>query len=253
MFFEDIEPLTSDRLAEAISQSYKVFAKYRKSGTIDHCDCSLCMTNEDAKLLSTLPLEDISSELLAKYTNSAHGENEFQFKHFLPRYFDLIAQCDPPTDMSCIDVCLARLGSARYRKKWPSAEVQIIDEFFDAFMETCLYQLLLVKWHSGWKLEFDIGEVLSMVVLAGGDIERVLDVFERGADPEAAVHMASLRKEVKYRKGIPQYNNEFLKESPAAAKRIGEWAMRDEVTERIKAASKLLDDPNYDDVISGGL
>lgn len=252
MLWEDVEPLSSDRLTVAISRSYQIFANYRLSGTIDYCNCDQCMTDVNARLLSTLPLENISSTLLAEYTNSAHTDNETQFKYFLPRYFDLIAQCDPPTDLD-LEICLVRLASADYRNKWPSAEVQMVDEFFDAFMEVSLYQLLLLEWPAGLSLEFDIGKVLTMVVRAGGDIERLLDGFERGADPEAAIHMASLRRDIVYRKSMPQYNNAHLEDHPVAAKQIGEWLMRDLVTERIKAASKLIDNPMYDDVISGGL
>ncbi len=42
----------------------------------------------------------------------------------------------------------------------------------------------------GLHLDFGKGEVLGMVVLAGGDRERVLAVFDASPDPQAAVHMA---------------------------------------------------------------
>ena len=252
MFWEDIEPVITDRLAETVDQSYKVFVKYQLSGTLEYCNCNVCMTDEQAAQLSSLSLKNISSKLLAEYTNSAHADNEPQFKYFLPRYFDLIARCDPPTDLG-LETCLNRLGSARYREKWPSDETQMVDEFFDAFMEASLNQLLLIEWPAGLRLEYDIGEVLCMVVLTGGDIDRVLDVFERCEDPEAAVHMGSLRRDVRYRKGAPQYLNAHLEDFQPDANRIGEWLMRDAVTERIKTAKNLLNDPNYDDVLSFGL
>lgn len=256
MFWEDIEPVMSDRLEQSVTQSYAVFAKYRLSGTIEYCDCNVCMTTEDAAKLSSLPLDEISSTLLGEYTNSAHGYDaeiiEPQFKHFLPRYLDLIAQCDPPSPIG-LETCLSRLGHAGYRNAWPTDEIAAIDEFFDAFMEASLNQLLLLKWPVGLRLEFDIDDVLCMVVSAGGNLERVLDVFDHGADPEAAVHMASLRSNIQYVKDGQRYSNPFLEDRPDAAKRIAEWLGRETVTERILAAADLLDDPDYDDVLALGL
>ncbi len=256
MFWEDIEPLMTDRLEQAVARSYTVFAKYQLSGTIVYCDCNVCMTAEDAAKLSSLPLNEMSSTLLGEYTNSAHGYDaetiEPQFKHFLPRYLDLIAQCDPPSSIG-LETCLSRLGHANYRKAWPTDEAEIVDEFFDAFMEASLNQLLLQKWPVGLRLEFDMDDVLCMVVIAGGDLERVLGVFDNGADPEAAVHMASLRSNIQHVKGGPRYSNPFLEDHPDAAMRIAEWLGRETATERIMAAADLLDDPDYDDVLALGL
>lgn len=256
MFWEDIEPVMTDRLERAVARSYEVFEKYRLNGTIAYCDCNVCMTAGDATKLSSLPLNEISSTLLGEYTNSAHGYDtetiEPQFKHFLPRYLDLIAQCDPPSSIG-LETCLSRLGCAAFRKTWPSGETEIIEEFFDAFIEASLNQLLLLEWPVGLRLEFDIDDVLCMVVIAGGDLERVLGVFDGAADPEAAVHMASLRSNIQHAKGGPRYSNPFLDDHPEAAQRIAEWLGRETVTERIMGAADLLDDANYDDVLAMGL
>jgi len=144
-----------------------------------------------------------------------------------------------------------RLGG--YREKWPAAEVEAVDEFFDCFAGTSVHQLLLVEWPVGLRLEFDMGEVLAMVVLSGGDLDRVLAVIDDSADPEAAVHMASLRDDIKIRDGVPHFTNAHLDTHPEATKRIGTWLMRDAVTERILAATDALNDPAYDDVIALGL
>ncbi|MEQ8825429.1 MAG: hypothetical protein RIC14_13750 [Filomicrobium sp.] len=251
MFWDRIEPILTPRLQAAVAQSYGVFQKYKLNGTITYCDCPSCMTADTAHQLSTLPLKNISASLLAEYTNSAHGYDrkviEPEFKYFLPRYFDLIARCEPPSHLD-LEACLVRLDG--YRDAWPTNETEAVDDFFDAFVEASLQQLGLLKWPVGYRLEFDLGEVLIAIVLAGGDIERVLGTIDAGEDPAAAAHMASMRLQLGWRDGQYIYENAFLEDHPDIARRLGEWLRRDSVDERIIAASDQLDDPRYDDILN---
>jgi hypothetical protein len=251
VFWEDVEPNLTPRLNDAVAKAYDVFGKYRLSGTIVHCDCSVCMSAEVAAKLSSLPLAQIDASLLAEYTNSAHGYDtgtiEREFKHFLPRYLQLIANCDPPSNLG-LETCLVRLRG--YRDRWPAREIEAVDAFFDAFLTASLDQLGLAEWPVGLRLQFDMGEVLGMVALAGGDLERVLAQFEAGSDPQAAVHMASMRLHVRVRKGRSYFDNAHYEEFPEAATHVGEWLMRDEVAERILAAHEAFDDASYDDIFN---
>ncbi|NNE23768.1 MAG: hypothetical protein HKN11_14280 [Rhizobiales bacterium] len=256
MFWDRIEPVVTDRVKAAVDDAYEVFSNYQMRAPLVFCDCNVCMTHEQARALLSTPLRMIPQELLAEYTNSAHGYDreliETQFKYLLPRYLDLIADCKPPSHQD-IETCLDRLGSAGYRTSWPAREVEVIGEFFDAFVEANLVNLHLLKWPVGLRLEFDMIDVLVMVVRASGDLERVLDVFDKAPDPEAAVHMASMRADVENTDGRHLYRNAFLEDRPAEAAMIGEWLMRDSVTERIMEAAGLLDDPSYDGVLEMGL
>ena len=116
-----------------------------------------------------------------------------ELRYFLPRYFELIAAHDYP-DRGGLDICLRRLGDADYRKKWPRAEVESIDRFFDAFLNDSLTRLDLEP--VGYRLAFDIKDVVTLVVTAGGDIDRLLHAWAGAEDPAAAIHMAALREDV---------------------------------------------------------
>lgn len=251
MFWEDVDPILTPRLEEAIAAAYERFARYKLSGTITYCNCPVCMTDEVAGQLSTQPLKDISAPILAEYTNSAHGYDreiiEPEFKYFLPRYLDLIAQCDPPSHLG-LETCLTRLDG--YRDNWPREEVNAVDEFFDAFAGASVYHLYLLEWPVGYRLEFDMGELLGMVILAGGDLPRVLDVLDTCPDPYAAVHMASMRLDLRTINGVPSFENAHLESHPTATKLLGEWVTRDSVTDRIIAAHDELQDPDYDDILN---
>ncbi|GAB4531171.1 MAG: hypothetical protein Tsb0019_32960 [Roseibium sp.] len=251
MFWERVEPILTMHLKAAVDRAYKVFAKYRLTGTIIHCDCPCCMGSDVARRMSTLPLVEIGPDLLAEYTNSAHGYDresiEPEFKHFLPRYFDLIAHCRPPSHLGA-EHCLVRL--AGYRENWPRDEVDTVDAFFEAFVEACLQQGRLLKWPVGYRLEFDLGEVLAMIVLAGGDLDRTLAVIDESNAPLTAVHLASLRLELVTKDMEVYYDNAFLEEHADAAQKIGEWLQRDRVTERIMTAPGLLGSCDYDDILN---
>lgn len=251
-FWEKIEPIFTPALKQEVDGAYKVFEKYKLSGTIIHCDCNVCMTEENAHALSTLPLKEISASLLGEYTNSAHGWNEIvlrEFKHFLPRYFELIAQCDPPCHLG-LETTLARLDGY---KDWPKEEVQAVDAFFDAFLDANIGQLGLIQWPVGLRLEFDLADILIMIVYAGGDLVRALDVFDKAEDPAAALHMSSLRANVLPREGGYQLDNAFLSDRKEFAYLIGDWLMRDEVTKRIESQADKFDGTDYEEVIFLGL
>ena len=257
MFWDKIDPHIPEPLQAAVDRAYTVFARYTVSGIIVHCDCPVCMSEEVAQQLSTLPLKEISPALLGEYTNSAHGYDtgdiEREFKHFLPRYLDLIAQCRPPSPLDLLAPCLARLGEAGYRTNWPADEAAAIDAFFVAFVEASVFQLGLARWPAGMRLEYDMGEVLIMIVRAGGDLGAALAAFDASPDPQAAVHMASMRRDVHAHNGRVFFHDAFLEDYPDAADTIGLFLMRDSVDERILDAPALLDDPDFDDVLELGM
>lgn len=254
MFWDNVEPHMTPRLEAAIERAYEMFGGYGLTSPLIYCDCNVCMSEQVATKISTLPLREISASLLAEYTNSAHGYDrtdiEPQFKYFLPRYLDLIAHCDPPSHLG-LETCLDRL--AGYREHWPKREVEAADEFFDAFLEASVYQLLLLEWPVGLRLEFDMGELLGMIIHAGGDLERVLTVFDSSPDPEAAIHMASMRSDIEIRGGAPYFSNAHYDDYPEAARRVAEWLNRNSVTERIMAVHDMLQDPDYDGVLNLGI
>lgn len=254
MLFEDIEPVITPDLEAAINAAYGTFAIYHLNGNFTYCDCPVCMSNEVARQLSSLPLKDITAALLAEYTNSAHAYDEItvepEFKHFLPRYLELIALCDPPSHLG-LETSLTRLEG--YRNRWPDAEIKAIDEFFESFLKASLNQLKLIEWPVGLRLEFDIGDVLVMIVRAGGDLDRALEIFEKTPDIKPALHMAALRENLRLRGGQPYFDHAHLAEYNDAAMKIGAFLNRKEVSEKILNAAEKIDNPDYDDVLEQGL
>ena len=246
----------STDLSAVVEEAYAVFSKYRPGGRLTVCNCDVCMAMETERELVRTPLRDVSSSLLAEYTNSAHGYDDegdiaTELRYFLPRYFELIAAHDPPDHMG-MDQCLRRLGDASYRTKWPAQEADVIDRFFDAFLVACTARLDVEEWPSGWKTAFDITDALTMALTAGADGERLIHALESTPDPGAAVHFASLRSRVLQVGSTPIFKSAYLEDEQyeETAKRLGAWLVGPAIRERIEAAFFVVADPRLQELLS---
>lgn len=244
-------------LAAIIDDAYHVFADYALHDTLTVCHCNCCMTHETERLLIKMPLREIPADLLAEYTNSAHdwddGPVAREMRYFLPRYFELIAGNDPPDNMG-LGICLRRLGYAGWREKWPAKEEALIDRFFDALVVSCVQKLHLVRWPVGWRLEFDIADVLTMIITAKGDLGRALAAWDKAEDPGAAIHMAALRGRVLQEGGRTYLHSAYLKSDfDAEADAIGAFLLRPEADQRLESAFFTVTDPRLQKLVSDAM
>jgi hypothetical protein len=230
-------------LEATVRDAYGIFAGYRVENSLSVCHCPCCMTVETGRELLKTPLRQISSGLLSEYTNSAHGWDDGlvarEMRYFLPRYLELIAANDPPEDGG-MAVCLRRLAYAQWRKKWPEAEVDVLERFFDQFALACLKKLETEACPSGWRLAFDFRSVLTLAVTADADLDRILASWKEAEDPSAAIHMASLRFDVSNDGRGPYLYSPYLDERYSdAAYSIGAFLAHREVVEKIEVACFL--------------
>lgn len=264
-FWAMLAPISSRRqparmtpeMANIVEDAYRIFSDFRVRHSLSVCHCNCCMTAETEQELLKTPLRAIPASILAEYTNSAHGWDDGpiarEMRYFLPRYLELIAINEPPCHMG-LDICLRRLGEAKWRETWPAAEEEALDRFFDALMRQSLSNLDLAAWPVGWRLAFDIADVLTLVVTAGGDLERVLAVWDGAADPSAAIHMAALREDVLESAGRTYLHSAYLdKDFNREADRIGAFLMRPEVDRRIEAAFFAVSDARLQSLLSDAM
>lgn len=244
-------PLTAE-LRRVVEEAYAAFALYTIGSALVVCRCPVCMTPEAERALVCTPLREIPSPLLAEYTNSAHPwDNQVarELRHFLPRYFELISANDAPCSMGT-EICLRRLRDANWLVSWPPAEVDLIGRYFDALVRGALERLPVRRWDTGADLAMDFGDILTMIVTAGGDLDRALAVWDAGPEIGAAAHMAQVRTDVYYTSGRDTYRNAHLDDHPEAADKIAAFVTRPEVAERIEAAFFLTDDPDLQTILS---
>jgi hypothetical protein len=248
---------TPNPMPAIIAAAYTAFARYRPSDPIAVCNCPVCMTPELQRRLQKTPLHLIDASLLAAYTNSAHGWDDGKIaddmRYLLPRYLELIASEDPPDNMG-LDTCLRRMRSSSWATTWPQGEADILHRFFDALLVQSLDHLELLEWPVGWLLAFEIKDVLTCAVTAGADIHRILRVWDAAPDPNAAIHMAGIRRNVGMKDGRWRLHSAYLEgDHEPEAEAIGAFVMRPEVEARLEAAFFLIEEPRLQKIVSDAL
>ncbi len=84
----------------------------------------------------------------------------------------------------------------------------------------------------------------------------MLAAWDAAADPAAAIHMASLRRQLATRRGRPYLHSAFLADKDAhiaAADAIGAFLLRPKVAARIEGALPAVDDPRLQRLLSDAI
>jgi hypothetical protein len=121
------EPPTSRQLSESIEQLYAIFSRYPRPKQIDACSCGCGAANHVPRLYSKA-LRELGPAELDYYAFSALTTmgNENDFRHFLPRIFELSSANELFTDAA---VVFWHLSYAHW-ENWPRVEQNVIREYF---------------------------------------------------------------------------------------------------------------------------
>jgi hypothetical protein len=236
---------------QAVENAYRVFARYDLSSGLEVCRCNVCVAPDQERLLTQTPLRDIPSPTLAEYTNSAHEWTERvadQLRYFLPRYFELIAQGDIPSNLG-IETCLKRLFDANWRQAWPQPEVKAIECYFAA-----LFRSVLVSPHSTLA-EFaglpsyhadSAEDLLCMVTYAGGDLPALLAIWDETRCKAADLRLANVTGSAEWLRNRLRNSCWYDVAPPHVEAAMGDvmtWLRRPVVRERLEAACLAASDP----------
>ena len=127
-------------LQAAIENLYKVFGTYQLRGPV--LGCSDSVTTEDEQRLAAKPLREIEAETLRRYMRKAMVEwgDEHDFKHFLPRFLELLASRDSSLKIKFL---LKKLKRAHWQD-WPEDEKAAIRHYW-----IMVWQFIL-ECEEGW-------------------------------------------------------------------------------------------------------
>ena len=109
-------------LNEAIERLYSTFGSYPLRDRIDSCPC--CRGPRETRHLHTKLLRDLTAEDLGLYAFRAMttvGDAD-DFRHFLPRIFELLLCAEFPVDK---EVVLSKLTYAKWTE-WPTGEIEAV-------------------------------------------------------------------------------------------------------------------------------
>ena len=121
-------------LDKSIEHLYATFSIYTFKSKIDSCPC--CVFDSDKEKIHLKQLKDLQEDDLSKYTFKAMTTwgDVNDFKHYLPRIFELIAKTDFIVDTF---VVLGKLEFGKWRV-WPENEQNAITKFLFAWWEDAL-------------------------------------------------------------------------------------------------------------------
>lgn len=245
----------NSEVSKAIEQAYRVFAPYTIGSDLSVCDCPLCMNEATKIALINTPIREISAELLSQYTASGHGFSERvsqEFRHFLPRYFELLAKGESPCETD-IDYCLSRLGQAQWRNSWPALEIETVECWFDAYARSVLAQHELV-FNFTSPSTFTFESVLGLWVIGGADLDRLLRLWESADNVSAGLQIAAARIEgERTGHGRVVFDFPYLDGHPEAVAKIAVFLNSPAARGRITQALASTDDPRIRRILEDGI
>jgi hypothetical protein len=177
-----------DELKEIVIEGYKLFSGYKITGNLDVCSC--CVSEEEQAELIKTPLERVSQEVLSVYNNSAMAEviNINEFKYFLPRILELIAEFKFPSHS--VEITLSRIGYISL-ENWSEEEVVFLRKFMESFFKECLLLYPFIDFEN-------LCSVIIMFSKTNFDITWTTKLWEGVSSLEALMHfIETIETEIK--------------------------------------------------------
>lgn len=175
-FAEGQSPLPA-ALRAAVERLYSVFAAYPLHTLME--SCPHCVDAAEQRKLGEQPLRFLSPDTLSRYAFKALTTwgTPKDFKHFLPRLFELLA-----IDPTWIDaeVLIGKLDLARWTD-WPPAEQETVQEYLSALWQATLGQ-------TSGRLRSD--ECLRAIGRAASDLYPYLLKWRQDTSSEALCQLA---------------------------------------------------------------
>ena len=242
-------------LHDAVERAYRVFPAQRLVPPIGVCKCSCCVSDENERLMAATPRRQLALFLIREFTNSAHGQDDHLLRHFLPRMFELTAEganvcsLDDTLGFKGLGLGTARVPHANYRVNWSPAEIATIDAFYLALFRRALAarpaRFLFGDGTRGLD-EVDIGWTLETIAVGGGDVARLLAVWDGDASRLASLQLAdfvsSLTVNIWAHGNASRVFSQFSDHAPEAEHLVADWLKRPEHGARFDGA--MLDEPD---------
>ena len=124
-------------LNDAVEKLYVTFSVYPLAQKIEGCPC--CVSAEDEAMLHLQPLRTMTAKHLSRYAFKALSTwgDENDFRHFLPRLFELVTEPEGITYEVDIEVLFGKLRYGKW-KTWPEIEQEAIRRYLMALWQFAL-------------------------------------------------------------------------------------------------------------------
>lgn len=196
----------TDELKIAIEDLYKTFAIYPFKSSMEGCPC--CVSNADKEQLHTKQLRQLEEEDLSRYAFKAMttwGDTD-DFKHYLPRIFELLATTNFIVDTF---VVLGKLDYGKWRT-WTENEQKSITYFLLAWWTNLIKN----------KSYFD-KEAFTEIYKLTGNINQLLDRWKINFDDNSFKNFVELIYD--YYNDLTNKKKEFKELDEVSIKKLIEW------------------------------
>lgn len=218
----------------AIENLYVAFASYPLRDDTNACSC--CHSPEDEKRLHKISLRNLNTEQLQQYATDALlvWGSEADFKHFLPRIFEL--EVANGWDWVDPEVVFSKLRRGEWRY-WPETEQHAIEKFFDALW-ACIVDSQ-PHYDYGWEIE----GWLCGIAQAVSNLSPYLEVWAGTETKNAKLNLASFITETDF--ADPNSRpTAYWEERAELYAQVGAWVRGDVVREKMKTIAAKY--PEYD-------
>lgn len=217
-----MEPTAEVR--DAIENLYIAFAQYPLRENTDACSC--CHSEQDERRLHGKPLQKLDADDLREFAYDVlhvWGGVE-DFKHFLPRIFELEILCGD----EFVDPQVA-FGKLRHSEwtTWPGAERHAIRRIFDA-----LWHSILDAAPPGWH-ETQLEDWLCGIALAEGRVSPYLEGWLERQTKIADLNLASFITRTDFA-NANQQPTDYWCEVPELFREVSTWVRGGPVKSRIR-------------------
>jgi len=167
-----------------IDKGYSLFQNYHIS-KIENACTFCCLNEEEINQLLYLNIKDIPVELLSTYNDSAQAyEPEIrEFKHFLPRYLDLVYNFDFPSHS--VELSLRNISNFD-TTQWSEDEWNYLNLFMIEFFKKCLTTRPIPNNYEG------LSPILIMLNSAGFPLAPFLEIWEKDNSVIGCLHYKEL-------------------------------------------------------------
>jgi hypothetical protein len=222
-----MNPELSGDLDRAITQLYSTFSRYSADQL---SGCPHCVADTDSRRLATTSLKSLSPNDLAHYSFKAMTTwgSEDDFKHFLPRLFEIVAR--EGEDFTDAEIVLAKLAYGKWRS-WPRDEQAAIEDFFHALWLDVL---------SRHPHPLSADSCLCAIAGSVQDMSFYLDAWSAATPLPAMMHLAEFvvgnASGLAGTKSGVRLANAFWSDRPVQAKQVWDWLRAPARAEQLERA-----------------
>ncbi len=234
----DFNTSITEKLKHNIENLYKVFAQYEAR------DMTAKPLYEDLpkwnQAMRSKPLRELDEDDLSRFTRKAVTTwgSANDYKHFLPRIFELIAELRAPYE---IWIAIEKLTLAEWQQ-WPEEEQKVVQEFMLALWESILND-------DSEKAEWKFNDYFSALAHFYPNFTDLLDIWTLSESKAAIKHLAEFiideQTELFDRKRISGFHAQ--KEN---AEELIEWILSDNMLNKLEKAYFEFEGERFADKIS---